>query len=110
MRKAGVVCAVAAAAGDVAKSCCESLVARKEERAPPAKQLQLVLRRKTAAKQLLLLSYSRPGCQMLPLVRCHNIHFTIPVDIIVGHQGQKYLEWKGALAISSYYIEDAICA
>ena len=32
MRKAGVVCAVAAAAGDVAKSCCESLVARKEER------------------------------------------------------------------------------
>ena len=33
---------------------------------------------------------------MLPLVRCHNIHFTIPVDIVVGHQGKKYLQRKHA--------------
>ena len=55
-----------------------SLRGRRRGRAPPAKQLQLVLRRKTAAKQLLLLSHSRLGCQMLPLVRCNGIHCTIP--------------------------------
>ena len=79
VRKAGVVFAVAAAAGDVAKSCCESLVARRREGG-------LLLRNscssscaeKTAAKEHLLLSHSPLGCQMLPLVRCHGIHCTIP--------------------------------
>ena len=93
MRKAGVVCAVAAAAGDVAKSCCESLVARKEARRG------LLLRNSCssscAEKQL----QSNSSCShILDLAaKCYHSLDAMastapsPVDIIIEHHGHECL-------------------
>ena len=93
MRKAGVVCAVAAAAGDVAKSCCESLVARKEER--EGSSCETAAARPAQKKQL----QSNISCShILDLAAkcCHSLDAMAstapsPVDIIVEHHGHECL-------------------
>ena len=86
-----------------------SLRGRRRERAPPAKQLQLVLRRKTAAKQHLLLSHSPLGCQMLPLVRCHGIHCTIPSWYNRWTPGPKTVSNGGVLFRLTSYRRCLLC-
>ena len=91
MRKAGVVFAVAAAAGDVAKSCCESLVARKKEREGSSCETAAAC---PAQKKQLQSNIFCSHILDLAAKCCHSLDAVAstapsPVDIIIEHQGQK---------------------